>query len=211
MDDFTHQELRVLRRLNTPHKIQDFLDSLPMNFSDVTCYSPRMVLRHRKAHCMEGAMFAAAALRIHGQRPLVMDLKSGPEDDDHAVAVFLKNGFWGAISKTNHGVLRYREPVYQSIRELAMSYFHEYFLQDGRKTLRSYSQPMDLSRFDGADWMTSEKSLEYISEALDRVRHFRVLRPSQIRGLRRADLIERKMGSIREWTKTSNRKRARAS
>src|SRR3989338_1674505 len=129
MKDFTAADITLLRSLRTPAKIQDFLDTIPMNFRD-TCYSPRTVLRERKAHCMEGAMLAAVALRFAGYPPLVLDLKSVPHDDDHVVAVFQKSDCWGAISKTNHGVLRYREPIYKTVRELALSYFHEYFLDD---------------------------------------------------------------------------------
>ena len=144
-------------------------------------------------------MLAAVALRFAGYLPLVLDLKSVPHDDDHVVAVFQQGGCWGAISKTNHGVLRYREPIYASIRELAMSYFHEYFLDDGNKTLRSYSRPVDLSRFDARGWMTDEDDVEYVPEYVDGVRHFPILTPTQIKRLRKADVIERKMGKIREW------------
>lgn len=112
-------------------------------------------------------MLAAAALRMHGHRPLVVDLKATEADDDHVIAVFRQHGSWGAISKTNHAVLRYREPVYASIRELVLSFFHEYFLKNGKKTLRSYSQPVDLSRFDRRGWMTSEEDVWYIPEYRD--------------------------------------------
>ncbi len=198
MFNFTAAELRIFRKLTTPSKIQDFLDTIPMNFQD-TCLSPRMVLRERKAHCMEGAMVAAVALRLLGHKPLVIDLKSFSHDDDHVVAVFKEDGCWGAISKTNHGVLRYREPIYRSIRELAMSYFHEYFLDDGRKTLRSYTNPVNLSRFDKRGWMTAEKEVMYVSKYLDTVKHIPMLTKSQIAKLRPADKIERKMGRITEW------------
>jgi hypothetical protein len=194
-------EVRRLRPLRTPRAIQDFLDRIPMNFErgGETCLSPRRVLREWRAHCMEGAMLAALALRLIGHRPLVLDLKAIEEDDDHVVAVFQERGYWGAISKTNHGVLRYREPVYRSVRELAMSFFHEYFLDDGRKTLRWYSRPVDLSRFDEREWMTAEEGVWYIPEYVDAARHYPILTPSQIRTLRRADPIERKMGRIVEW------------
>ena len=198
MKDFTAADITLLRSLRTPAKIQDFLDTIPMNFRD-TCYSPRTVLRERKAHCMEGAMLAAVALRFAGYPPLVLDLKSVPHDDDHVVAVFQKSDCWGAISKTNHGVLRYREPIYKTVRELALSYFHEYFLDDGSKTLRSYSRPVDLSRFDARGWMTYEEDVEYVPEYVDSVLHFEILTPGQIKRLRRADIIERKMGKMREW------------
>src|SRR5262245_60059580 len=133
MFGFSADEVALLRKLSSPRKIQDFLDTIEMNFEKDgdTCMSPRRVLRERKAHCMEGAMLAATALRLQGHPPLVIDLKSIQSDDDHIVTVFQQNGCWGAISKTNHAVLRYREPIYRSLRELAMSYFHEYFVDDG--------------------------------------------------------------------------------
>jgi hypothetical protein len=136
---------------------------------------------------------------MQGYPPLVVDLKSVPGDDDHVVAVFRKNGHWGAVSKTNHGVLRYREPIYRSVRELAVSYFHEYFLDDGRKTLRCYSRPVDLSRFDERRWMTAEEDVWYIPDSVDASPHTPLLTPAQLRGLRKADRIERKMGKIVEW------------
>ena len=196
--DLGRQESRILRSLKTPWKIQDFLDAIPMNFAD-TCWSPRMVLRNRRAHCMEGAMLAALALRFAGYPPLVLDLKSVPHDDDHVVAVFRYDGCWGAISKTNHGVPRYREPIYRTIRELAMSYFHEYFLDDGTKTLRSWSRPVDLSRFDAQGWMTDEEDIAYVPQYVDGVRHYDILTRAQIVRLRKADDIERAMGRLVEW------------
>ncbi len=145
-------------------------------------------------------MFAAAALRFHGHQPLILDLVSTAEDQDHVIAVFNIDGFWGAVSKTNHGVLRYREPIYRSIRELVMSYFHEYFLQSNRKkTLRSFSKPVNLSRFDGKQWETSEEPLWYIPEYLVSIPHTPILNRSQIARLRIADPIEAKMTEIMEW------------
>lgn len=198
---FTVREMRLLTRLRTPRRIQDFLDRIPMNFEEEgdTCLSPRRVLRERRAHCMEGAMLAAAALRVAGYPPLVMDLRAAQEDLDHVIAIFREGVFWGAISKTNHGVLRYREPIYRTLRELALSYFHEYFLDNGRKTLRSYSLPVDLSRFDSREWMIAEENLWYIPEAVDRARHFPIVMRAQIARLRRADPIERQIGRVTEW------------
>lgn len=196
-------ELRVLRALNTPRKAQDFLNALPQNHEPEgdTCFSPRLALRHGRAHCMEGAMLAAAALRLAGHRPLILDLTSTDDDQDHVVALFRQHGCWGAISKTNHAVLRYREPVYRTIRELALSYFHEYFLQsNGKKTLRSYSKPVDLSRFDRRGWMTSEEEVWYVPEYLCDVAHTKILNRSQIATLRAAESIERKAGEIVEWS-----------
>ncbi len=198
---FTHEECAVLRRLNTPRKIQDFLEEIPINFEEKgeTCLSPRRVLRERRAHCMEGAMLAAAALRFHGHPPLVLDLTAADRDFDHVAAVFREGGNWGAITKTNHAVLRYREPVYRSVRELAMSFFHEYFDDDGRKNLRSFSLPVDLSRFDTQGWVTAEEDVWYIPEYLTKVRHFEILTRTQIARLRRADPIERDAGKLVQW------------
>ncbi len=146
---------------------------------------------------MEGALLAAAALEFHGLKPLVMDLRSiKPGDDDHVVAVFRQFGCWGAISKTNHAVLRYREPIYKTVRELALSYFHEYFLDSGKKTLREYSRPFDLSYFDKLDWRTSQRDLFEIPKYLDKIEHFWIVSPAQTRALRKADPIEIKAGKL---------------
>ena len=230
---YLSSEVSFFKKLNSERKIQDFLNSLPFNYErrGTTCYSPRLVLKNKTAHCMEGAMFAAAVLEFHGARPLVMDLRSEAHDFDHVVALFKQFGKWGAISKTNHAVLRYREPVYNSIRELAMSYFHEYFDSRGRKTLREYSWPFDLGYFDrnlsaprmhlpagqaGSEhlpspgeknkeetinWRISDKNLFYIPDYLDEIKHFRILNQKQIRNLRIADKIEIKAGEIVEWEK----------
>lgn len=201
MKEFNKKELKILRQLKTPQKIQEFLNKIPINFEKhcETCFSPRMVLKYNKAHCMEGAMLAAAALRVNGYNPLVVDLTTTKEDYDHVVAVFKQNNYWGAISKTNHAVLRYREPVYKTIRELVMSYFHEYFLDNGKKTLRTYSMPVDLSRFDKQNWMTSEDDVWFIPEYLEEISHKTIL-PKNIK-LRKADKIEIKAGKLVEWRK----------
>ncbi len=186
--------MRALKKFNSPEKIQDFLDSIPINFSDDTCYSPASVLRYRQAHCLEGAIFAAAALWVNGGRPLLLDLITTPADEYHVVALFKKGEHWGAISKTNHAVLRYRDPIYRTVRELAISYFHEYFLNDGRKTLRGYSRPLDLSKF-GSDWIKTKENVWFVDEALDRARHY----PIKTVRLRRASEIEIKAGKLTEW------------
>ncbi len=201
MDQFTPAELRLIRPLNSPRKIQDFLNTIPCNFQigPATLLSPARVLREWKAQCLEGAMLAAAILRHHGYPPLVLDLKATPYDFDHVITVFMIDGCYGAITKTNHGVLRYREPVYKTVRELCMSFFHEYFMDDGEKTLRSYSDPIDLSRFDKKNWMTTEEELWEIPEYLDRVKHHPMLTRSQLARLRPADKIEIEMGKLAEW------------
>lgn len=195
---FSPDETKLFQKLNTPAKIQNFLETLSINFDSQgqTCYSPRLVIKHRTAQCLEGAMFAAAALQFHGQKPLLVDLQAVKHDMDHVLAVYKYKGCWGAISKTNHAVLRYRDPVYKTIRELVMSYFHEYFLDSGKKTLRSYTNPVSLSRFDKLAWVTSEKEIWYIDDFLDTVKHLPILNQNQIKNLRRADKIEIAAGKI---------------
>jgi hypothetical protein len=203
MFGLTASELRILRRASTPAKVQDVLETFRYNFEPTgdTCRSPRVVLRSRTAHCIEGAMLAALALRLQGRKPLVVDLEALSHDASHVIAVFQERGRWGAISKTNHSVLRYRDPVYASIRELVLSYFHEYTDDRGQKTLRSYSQPVNLSRFDRIDWMTSDKDLWDVAEYLVDVPHRSILRPGQSRVLRTQDPIELRAGAIVEWKK----------
>jgi hypothetical protein len=193
-------DFRVLRKLNTPRKIQDFLDDFPINKESKgdTCSSPLITLRRKTAHCMEGALLAALALAMHGEKPLLLDLKTTADDIDHVVTLFRKDGYWGGISKTNHSVLRYREPIYRDVRELAASYFHEYTLNNGKKTLRQYSAPFDLRTWKG-DWMTAEEDLWDLQLALDRSPHRPLLNRAQIAGLRRADEIERRAGTLVEW------------
>jgi len=132
---------------------------------------------------------------------LIVDLESSKDDFDHVIAVFQHKGHWGAISKTNHAVLRYRDPIYNSVRELVMSYFHEYFDEKGRKTLRCYTEPVDLSRFDERGWMTAKENVWYIPEHLVEVPHLPLLTRSQIKLLKKPDLVEMKYGEIVEWKK----------
>ncbi len=197
----TSDEYRLLRALKRPQDVQDFLEMLPFNFcrEEDTCFSPRTVLERGTAHCMEGAMLAALALRLHGRPPLLLDLTAAAHDFDHVVALFQEHGRWGAISKTNHGVLRYREPIYRDVRELAISYFHEYFDSTGQKTLRSFAGPINLSRFDRRGWMTASDDVWYIPEYLADVRHTPLLTPLQRRQLRTADPVEIRAGEAVTW------------
>ncbi len=195
-----HPEFARLKRLDTPRKIQDFLDEIPINKEEAreSYSSPLVTLRRNSAHCMEGALLAALALAMHGQRPLLMDLKATVQDVDHVVALFRKDGYWGGITKTNHAVLRYREPIYRNVRELAVSFFHEYFMHDGKKTLRSFSRPFSLARWPG-DWVTAEDDLWDLAKALDTSPHISLLTRAQRAGLRRASAIEIEAGKIVEW------------
>ena len=197
----TKSERAVFRRLSTPEKIQDFLDQLPINFEveGFTYRSPREVLRAGEAHCLEGALLAAAALWFNQERPLLLDLRTAGDDQDHVVALFRRGGYWGAISKTNHAVLRWRDPIYRSVRELSLSYFHEYFLNHtGEKTLREYSRPFDLSRC-GAGWVTATGNLDELVAALDASPHERLLPLGASRRLRRASELERRAGELVDW------------
>jgi hypothetical protein len=183
--DFTPQELRALRRLKDPYGIQRFLYDLPYHLKN-TAWSPRRVLQEKTAHCFEGAIFAAAALRANGYPALIFDFEA-TRDTDHVLAVFQTDGCWGAIAKSNFTGLRYREPIYRSLRELALSYFEEYFNLRGERTLRRYSAPVNLRRFDHLNWMTTEKSIWFIAEYLTKVHHYPLISNSQIKRLHRVD------------------------
>lgn len=198
----TKKEVQILAKLTTPKKIQDFLNKMPPNFelNGETYMSPRRSLAMGKSHCLEGALIAALALWLVGEQPILMDLKTC-NGDDHVVALFRKNGYWGAISKTNHAVLRYREPIYKTLRELALSYFHEYFdNKTGKKILRSYSKAFNLSKLK-KNWVTAEEELFWLSEQIDTSPHFSLLTKSMIAGLRPAEPIEIEAGKILEWKK----------
>jgi hypothetical protein len=175
-DRFSAGELRILNRLTTPGKIQHFLDTqigYNKEYDGPTCRSPRRVLRDRIAHCMEGALFAAAALEVNGHPPLLLDLEA-VRDDDHVLALYKVKGYWGAIAKSNYASLRFREPVYVSIRELVMSYFEHYHNLKGEKSLRGYSRPISLRRF--TCWRTAEEDVWDVPEYLTTVHHTPVLR-----------------------------------
>jgi len=200
-------EFAVLRRLNTPRKIQAFLFGLQQNFEPDgdTCRPVREVLRTRSAHCIEGAMLAAAALWVHGEPPLLLDMRA-ERDYDHVVALFRRNGRWGAISKTNGIFLRWRDPVYRTLRELALSYFHEYCNRRDHKTLREYSVPYDLRRADPAVWSSGEKHAWEVAETLDELRHFRLVSRRQLKEVTRRDPFERKAGALHQYRKPASRK-----
>ncbi len=189
----TPAEFAVLRRLDTPRKIQEFLYRLKQNFEldGDTCRPVRMVLRAGNAHCIEGAMLAACAFWVHGEPPLLMDMRA-VQDYDHVVALFRRNGRWGAISKTNGFGLRWRDPVYRTLRELAISYFHEYTNRRDQKTLREYSIAFDLRRVDPGVWVSGEKNAWSVAEDLDDLRHYRLMNGRELRHVVRRDPFERK-------------------
>jgi len=174
---FNARERALLRRLSTPARVQRFLDEeLGYNKEKDgdTCRSPRSVLQWREAHCLEGALFAAAALRIQGHPPLVVDLEA-VNDDDHVLAVFRSDGHWGAVAKSNYAGLRFREPIYRTVRELVISYFEHYYNPRGEKTLRRYSRAVNLRRWDRIGWMTAGRDLWEIPAHLAAIPHTRLL------------------------------------
>jgi transglutaminase superfamily protein len=180
---FDTRERKILRSLGSPARIQQFLDTeirYNLEPSGDTCYSPQTVLRKGVAHCMEGAMLAAAALRILGHPPLLVDLEA-VRDTDHVLAVYRVNGCWGAVAKSDYSGLRSREPVYRNIRELVMSYFEHYFNPEGEKTLRAYSRPVNLRQFDTRGWMTSAEDVWVVPNYLCEIKHTPVLTRAMLR------------------------------
>src|SRR5437879_6386405 len=195
--EFTGEERAIFRRLSTPEKIQRFIDDLPYDKEPhgERCRSPRVTIRDWTAHCMSGALVGAAALRMLGHPPLLMDFEA-VRDDDHVIALFRIRGHWGAVAKSNYAGLRFREPVYRSLRELAMSYFEHYYNPRGEKTLRGYSRPVNLRRFDAIHWMTAEEDLWAIPEYLVGISHSRLLTPAVERRLTRMDARLMKAGKV---------------
>ena len=194
----TDKEFNILTKLDTPIKVQDYVSAIPQNFerNGGTCMSVREVLRTNRAHCIEGALVAALAFTMHGQKPLLMDLEANNKDEDHVVALFHQNGYWGAISKGNHAYVRYRDPVYKTIRELAMSYFHEYYNKNGDKTLRGFSGPYSLRGYKPEEWIIGEDAW-VIAEDLCDISHFPFMSTKQEKLLRPVDEIQMKITKFR--------------
>jgi hypothetical protein len=209
----THKQAATLARLKSPVLIQDFINKMPPNYEPGgdTCLSVVEALRQRRAHCIEGAFIAACALWMNGEPPLLLDFQAR-KDDDHVVALFKRHGCWGAISKSNHLWLRWREPVYRNLRELAMSYFNEYIGKQ-KRTLWTYSVPFDLRRFATDEWITAKESCWDIANTLDESRHYRLITEAQAKRLRPCDPIElaaNKLTEHRPPSKTRKNKKKRA-
>lgn len=182
---WTEKELEIFQPLDSPFAIQRFLDEIPYS-ADPVYRCPRSVLRDRKAHCFDGALFAAAALRRLGYTPCVLDMLA-ERDDDHLLALFREDGFWGSIAKSNFVGLRFREPIHKTLRELVMSYFEDFYNIEGEKTLRGYTLPLDLSTFDRLDWMMLDEGLDKIADALDRQRRYKIISKTQAERLQKMD------------------------
>jgi len=205
----TPREHQLFAGLDTPQKIQDFLDRLPVNFSleGDTAMSPRRVLKARMAHCAEGAIFAAAALAYHGKRPLLMDIRALPSDQDHIITLFQQRGLWGAISKTNHAILRWRDPIYASARELAMTYAHEYCLPGGKKSMLSFSKPFSLARYTPRSWVVAPEDLDWLLVDLDTSPHLPIAPLHVLRTRRRSSRVELLSQDVVEWPDPRKAKR----
>jgi hypothetical protein len=182
---FTPKELRKLRSLKDPHGIQKHIEAMPYHLAD-TAWSPRRVLAENTSHCLEGAIFAAAALRANGYPPLIVDLEA-EHDTDHVIAVYRIGGYWGSLAKSNYTNCRYREPVYRTIRELALSYFNGYINLLGERTLRRYSRPVNLARFDADHWMTTPKPIWFMVYYLLEIPHFKLFDDRAAQRLHRVD------------------------
>ncbi len=182
---WTDEELLKISHLNSPIKIQEFLFEIPYN-PVAECRSPRKILQNPKAHCFEGALFAAAMLQNIGFQPLLLDMYA-INDDDHVIAVFKQGKYWGAIGKSNFTTLCFREPVYKTLRELVMSYFDFYFNTKNEKTLRSYSKTLNLNRFNKETWQTTEQDLEFIGDFLTQMKHFPLLEEGMEKNLQPVD------------------------
>jgi len=171
--DWSAEEIAFLKGFTDPWSVQAYLDSIDYN-PNAECRSPRWVIRKNAAHCFEGALFAAAVLEFLGHKPLIVDMRA-VNDDDHVIALFREEGYWGAVAKSNFTTLRYREPVYRSLRELVMSYFDFYFNVKGEKTLRSYSRPFDLGFYKSRNWAVTDEDLEFIGDKIESLHHYPVI------------------------------------
>jgi len=199
----TAREYATLARLTTPERIQAFVSGMPANFEPdgETVHSVRNVLCYRVAHCIEGALVAACALWVQGMTPLVMHLDCAAHDNPHVVGLFKRRGHWGALSKSNGAWLRYREPVYRSLRELAMSYFHEFFDKRGHKTLRGYSGAFDMRKIDPSLWVTNPNACVEVDRRLAGLRHYSLVTDAQARALSRRDAHERRAARLVEYSR----------
>ncbi len=184
--NWNRKEKAFFSKAKTPYHVQELLDSLDYNTDDLT-RSVRYAIQVNKAHCLDGALIAAAALEYLGFPPLILDLRANESDDDHVIVPFQVRGCWGAVGKSNFSGLRYREPVYQNLRELVMSYFEPYFNLEGERTLREYSLPLNLSKISQVDWRFGLGSMDEIGVILDGIRHFSLLSKSSIKALTLVD------------------------
>jgi hypothetical protein len=182
---FSRGQRAVLRRLDTPFKIQAYLDSIAYP-ADEFNRSPLRVMTDGRANCFDGALFAAFALARLGHPPRIVDMFAD-NDDDHLLALFKVRGAWGAVAKSNYVGLRFRDPVYRSLRELVMSYFEPFYNTLGEKSLRSYTRPISLRQFDRLGWVTEQAALGVVAEHTEKVTRIPVLTNAMARDLSPVD------------------------
>lgn len=202
----TREERAELMQPSNPRALQAFIDAIPVNFEPDgdTCFTVRQVLRHRRAHCIEGALVAACSLWLNGEPPLIMDFRAR-RDYDHVVALFRRGGYWGAISKSNHLALRGRDPVFRTLRELALSYFHEYHNERGERTLREYSRAFDLRTLAPLHWATGEEGAWEAERRVDLTQHYFLFPLSHGRHLSRIDAVERQAKALLQYPRPKQR------
>jgi hypothetical protein len=189
------QQRRLMDRLDSPARIQEYLETLTYS-ADPFYRCPLRVLNDGQAHCFDGALFAAAALRRIGYPPLILDMIPNERDDDHLLALYNIDGYWGAVAKSNFVGLRFREAIHRNLRELVLSYFEQYYNVEREKTLRGYTVALDLTRFDDVNWMTEDAHLERIANKLDQIRSFSLLTPAMARRLSAVDERSARAGMV---------------
>lgn len=196
----TAEESAVFRKLKTPHQVQDFVSAVPVNFETDgdTCHSVRTALLRNECHCIEGAFIAACAFMLHGERALLLDFQA-EDDDDHVLTLFRRDGAWGAISKSNSLWLRWRDPVYRSPRELAMSYFHEYIRHDHKSLRRISARPFDIGAYRPEDWITKPDDCWDMAAEIDGAPHVDLVTPLQLRHLRKRDALELEGAKVKQF------------
>jgi hypothetical protein len=200
----TKEEITIFRKLNAPEKIQDYITAIPINFEPGgdTCRSARYAIRANCCHCIEAAFIASSSLLLHGQPALLMDFQASG-DDDHIVTLFRRGKHWGAISKSNSIWLRWRDPVYASPRELAMSYFHEY-VKAGKKTLRRISKPFNIGKYDPDYWITNPGNCWAMALEIDAAPHIPLISQSQARRLKSRDALEMRGAKVQEFMRNES-------
>ncbi|MGH8666540.1 MAG: hypothetical protein ACREUX_19925 [Burkholderiales bacterium] len=207
----TKAERSLLRRQSNPAKLQSFVNAIPINFEPDgdSCCTVRQVLAHRRAHCIEAALVAACALWLNGEPPLVLDLRA-EGDWDHVVALFRRGGLWGAIGKSNHLALRGRDPIYRNLRELALSYFHEYHNEEGERSLREYSRPFDLRLLDPGEWVTGDAGAWEAERRIDLSPHYRLYPRSQQRYITPIDAMQWRANDLVEYRLPRTRRKPKS-
>jgi hypothetical protein len=189
-------QLHLWRSLDTPFKIQAFLDTCAYR-PEYSNLSPLSVIEQGRAHCLDGAVFGAAALRRLGHEPLLVDMFPDPGmDDDHVLAVYRQHRRWGAVAKSNFVGLRSREPVYRDLHELVMSYFEQFYNINGVKSLRTYTRPLNITKLDAFGWEWRDDGVDRIEKALLKRARRPLLTPAMTASLSPVDSLTYQAGML---------------